>query len=631
MVAGWAEKMSLKSKFQLIFLLVNILLAFLIGFFAYRTSRSNLEHDTYAFLSVINQQKKARIQQWIENGTRQLETLAEMVIVDDENFFDHLLRFRVSSENYDERYQKRILVKYLKPGTESGLFKELFILNVPLGEVVVSTEGKQQGKIYRNRLFFMAGQRETYVENPFYSISIRQPTMLIATPLRDNQGISKAILIGRLNLEVLSDIMEHRTALKKTEDTYLVNEQNFFITEPRFGKKYALRKTVHSEGVNNALEGKNGIDWYNNYRDIPVIGAYIYLHDYKMGLITELDQSEFLEPIIRLQQEVFVIGLFASVIVLAIGWFMGEMVYKPVRQLSSAVEKIRSDNLDFNNPLSGAGEIGLLGQTVESLTLQLRKTLVSRKLLREEIDRRRGVERELQSALVEAKRSNEELEQFAYVASHDLQEPLRMVSSFTQLLAERYKDKLDDKGLHYIHFAVDGAKRMQYLIEDLLDYSRISTRGKDFIEVDMNFVFDQTHHSIGMLISESQAIVTREDLPAVTGDEVQLGQLLQNLLTNGIKFCAREVPRIHVSAESVDGVIRFMVEDNGIGIEEKHKEKVFVIFQRLHSREEYSGTGIGLALCKRIVNRHDGDIWFESEINEGTRFYFTLHGPSTKT
>jgi PAS domain S-box-containing protein len=238
---------------------------------------------------------------------------------------------------------------------------------------------------------------------------------------------------------------------------------------------------------------------------------------------------------------------------------------------------------------------------------------------------RKQAEMEREAAIKALKRSNEDLKQFAYVASHDLQEPLRMVASYTQLLAERYEDQLDEKAHKFIHYAVDGAQRMQILIRDLLAFSRVETRAQAFKPVESHHVLGIAMANLETMIDETGTLVTSGDLPNVQADEPQLTQVFQNLISNGIKFRqASTTPRIHVSAQRIEDRWRFAVQDNGIGIDSKYKERVFVIFQRLHTRHEYPGTGIGLAMCKRIVHRHGGRIWFESTAGKGTTFYFTL-------
>ena len=231
---------------------------------------------------------------------------------------------------------------------------------------------------------------------------------------------------------------------------------------------------------------------------------------------------------------------------------------------------------------------------------------------------------EVLAKITELKRSNEELAQFANIASHDLQEPLRMVASYTQLLARRYRGKLDADADEFIAYAVDGANRMQRLIQDLLAYSRVGTAGGALTEVSSEAALERAIANLHGAIEASGAQITRDPLPAVQADVVQLTQLFQNLVGNGIKYQNGGTPKIHVSALRAGGQWMFSVRDNGIGIDPQYFEKIFGMFQRLHGREEFAGTGIGLAICKKIVDRHGGDITVESQPGQGATFRFTL-------
>jgi len=224
----------------------------------------------------------------------------------------------------------------------------------------------------------------------------------------------------------------------------------------------------------------------------------------------------------------------------------------------------------------------------------------------------------------ELRRSNENLEQFAYVASHDLQEPLRMMASYSELLERRYKGKLDSDADEFIAYIVDGAKRLQRLINDLLTYSRLGRTGKTMSELDCNSILGRVLSSMKTATEESGAIVTNDPLPTLTGNESNFIQLFQNLIGNAVKFRGVEPPRVHIGAKKNGGDWLFSVKDNGIGIEPQYKDRIFLIFQRLHARSEYPGTGIGLSICKKIVETHGGRIWLESESGKGSTFNFTI-------
>jgi PAS domain S-box-containing protein len=252
--------------------------------------------------------------------------------------------------------------------------------------------------------------------------------------------------------------------------------------------------------------------------------------------------------------------------------------------------------------------------------------VVGASIIHHDITERIQAEKEIKRIAADLARSNRDLEQFASVASHDLQEPLRMVIGYLQLIERRYKDKLDADAQQFIAFAVDGATRMSRLVTDLLDFSRVNTRGKQPEPVEMETVLKRALENLQAAIRDSDAQITHDPLPTVQGDASQLVQLMQNLVGNAIKFRSPDRPvRICIGAQKKDDEWVFSVKDEGIGIEPQYAEKIFLIFQRLHSRAEYPGTGIGLAICKKIVERHGGRIWVESQSGQGSTFFFTIN------
>lgn len=321
-----------------------------------------------------------------------------------------------------------------------------------------------------------------------------------------------------------------------------------------------------------------------------------------------------------------------------------DYISKPF-QFEEVLARIES-HLTLRNLQKQLKEQNLLLQEEISSRLAVEKTLHEKNLiLQEEISTRRAVEKALQeqnlllqqeisnrqraeSALLksnqELARSNAELEQFAYVASHDLQAPLATIASYAQLLEKRYKDQLDSQAIKFIGNIVHGCTRMQSLIDDLLEYSRVGRSHKPFELVDCNDAIQQTVANLQGAIRDTEAVVTYSNLPAVVGDISQLVQLFQNLIGNAIKYRRDAPPAVHIAACKQEENWLFSISDNGIGIALQHQERIFQIFQRLHTQREYSGTGIGLAICQKIVQRHGGCIWVESEPGQGSTFHFTL-------
>ncbi|MFI2453980.1 ATP-binding protein [Streptomyces sp. NPDC019539] len=315
--------------------------------------------------------------------------------------------------------------------------------------------------------------------------------------------------------------------------------------------------------------------------------------------------------------------VFAALLVVVLQRAVG----RPLGGLRTAAQRVADGDFEHRIEPGGPAETRHLAAAVEAMRVRVLDALRASQRREELLAQRTAV---LDEQALELRRSNAELEQFAYVASHDLQEPLRKVASFCQLLEKRYGDQLDDRAKQYIDFAVDGAKRMQVLINDLLTYSRVGRLNDARDTVGMDSALDGALANLGTSVEEAGAVVERpDDLPTTTGDPMLLTMLWQNLIGNAVKFRAPDrTPVIRITVEpETDGEVpawHYRVDDNGIGIPEEFAEKVFVIFQRLHGRDVYTGTGIGLALCKKIVEHHGGRIWIDTERTEGTRIHFTL-------
>jgi signal transduction histidine kinase len=299
-----------------------------------------------------------------------------------------------------------------------------------------------------------------------------------------------------------------------------------------------------------------------------------------------------------------------------------------------ALKVLRSEGLDIplvlvSGALGDVTAVECIRQGATDYVLKdglARLPEVVRRALREKEDRslRRRMEQDLAKKVEELARSNADLEQFAYVASHDLQEPLRMVAAYTQLLSERYSGRLDENADKFIGYAREGALRMQVLIQDLLAFSRVGRKEDGSVSVDCNAVIEEVRQILASAIQESGAVITSANLPTVWADRTQMVQVFQNLIGNAIKFRGNHPPEISVRVEKQNDRWLFSVSDNGIGIAPEYAENIFVVFQRLHARTEYPGNGIGLAICKKIVERGGGKIWVESQAGAGSSFRFTL-------
>jgi len=857
----------LAAKLTVFFLLISLCPVLAVGYFSYVNGQSTIEAQTIDQLRSINHLKREELNHWLKEKPRLLEIFAQGYFFTE--IFPSILASHDDADLSQLKEERDIVQRRLKPFALEGSFFEIFILDQRNGEVLLSTDERQAGKHKNHQPYFRQGRNGTFIQKPYYSDSLQRPVITAATPIRDRYGDAVAVLAGRLDLESLSRIIGMRTSRSASEDTYLVNGSEFFITEPRFGDGYALKKTVNTAGVRAALEKRAGQGFYDDYRGVPVIGVYQWLSDWNLGIITEIDQEEAFRPIYGLRSTIFLVGLGTALLAGLAGLAMGRTIVHPIRRLMESTEMLGRGNLQTPVPSMGKAEIGELSKSFEQMRIRLNESLVSRDALMLEVaehektmaaltaekefseriinsmpgifylfdaslrfhewndnletvtgysheeissispielfpqgerkrisrgieqvfekgsleaettiltktgreipyyltgyrvtvagkhflvgtgidiaDRKRAeqsvlrdrerllalldgindliyvadpvtyellhlnaaaqatsgedaigkpcyealqgraepcpfctndkilgehrgqsyvwefrnetnrrwyqcadkaiqwvdgrvvrfeiatditpikaVQQELTSRTQDLERSNRELEQFAYVASHDLQEPLRMVASYTQLLARRYEGQLDAKADRYIGYAVEGAKRMQVLVNDLLTLSRVGTRGKPFEETDCEVLINHVLRNMERIVEETGAVVTVGPMPKIKGDAGQLTQVFQNLLENAIKFRGETPPNVDISSWETEEAWVFEVSDNGIGIDPRYHERIFLVFQRLHERERYPGSGIGLSIAKKIVERHGGEIRVESAENAGSRFIFTI-------
>jgi signal transduction histidine kinase len=434
-------------------------------------------------------------------------------------------------------------------------------------------------------------KNEPYVSDFFLiEASPRRYLFVIAVPFRNNSGKVSGILV-----------------LQPKED-YLKN----VLAEMRIGKSFIYAVDRHG---NLIYHPEYRLDRIVDFSKIPAVDKV------KRGVA---GAEQGLDPIYNEP----IISTFRPM-----RWGWGLVMQRPVKEVFQRAREIAVGLVILAAAFLALGGItaykgaGLLFSS-HRLALELREKeayeRVMKEKLRTELGEHLRTGKKLAKTLAELERSNRELEQYAYVASHDLQEPLRKIASFIGLLEKRYKDSFDEEGVNYLHYIVDGAKRMQTLINDLLAYSRLGTQGKPFLQTDFNEVLVRVLTDMDKSIKESGAEVTYDKLPTLLADGQQIGQVFQNLIGNAIRFCRETRPRVHIAARRDGDEWTFSVRDNGIGIKKDFFNRIFVMFQRLHTQTEYPGTGIGLAVCKKIIERHGGNIWVESELGRGTIFYFRI-------
>lgn len=530
-------------------------------------------------------------------------------------------QLRQTLENYtrDPRpeYQARMNQILLDTKASATSFRELHVFTLD-DVIAASTSSGEIGVNYSGEEFLLRGRVGNTVDI-FYFDELSRLGVYLSGPLLFNNTLV-GVLVIESDVERFLSLTGQYTGLGVTGETQLAErDQNGnarFLTPTRFDPYAALNRTIPTEDedspmIQALLRREQLLSGVIDYRGQRTLAATRYLPETDWGLVVKIDEAEAFAPIDRLRDSLIIMGLLASVSIALVSIYVGRSITKPILELTNTASRISQGELSKRVNVSSKDEIGTLAQAFNRM---------AEGLIAANVDLERRV-RERTAALA---RSNADLEQFAYIASHDLQEPLRMVASYTQLLVKRYRGRFDADADEFIHYAADGAIRMQRMIDDLLSYSRVGTKGKNFIPTDTQLILNQALLNLQAAIQESGAVITHNELPTVVADDSQLLQVFQNLIGNAIKFRHEAAPGIHVAAEEKGNEWIFSIQDNGIGIDPTQRDRLFVMFRRLHSSSQYPGSGIGLAICRRIVERHGGRIWVDSELGKGSTFRFTI-------
>ena len=493
-----------------------------------------------------------------------------------------------------------------------NVFEELFLVNEHGRELAYASRTElsligNHRDVIENGVFRLASETgEVTYSDIQINRTTGEPVITVAVPrVRIRDSSITHVMIAVIRFKSMWDIVAEFSSLSSTT-VYIVDSANRVIahSNPSIvlgGQSYDIPE----------IDGSH--DGISDTRVI-LVSVPLKLGNVTLRVVAETPVAQAMSFTYQTLIIIGIFSLFALIVAGVSGFFFIRKFIQPIQVLSSTADAITHGEVEKRVPVLRNDEIGVLGRAFNEMTERLQKTIAALKQRVEERDK----------AIQELHRSNEELEQFAYVASHDLQEPLRKITSFIELFVRKYSGEVDKKADTYIQHIVEGTKRMQQLITDLLEYSRIGRSKTQLVRVGVREIVNQVLLHLEFAISQNNAVVILDRLPHVVTNPLRLGQLFQNLMANAIKFRSEESPVIRISAERKNDEWLFTVKDNGIGIEKKYLEQIFGIFQRLHPRSAYPGTGIGLAVCKKIVEYLGGRIWVVSTPEAGSAFSFTL-------
>jgi signal transduction histidine kinase len=449
-----------------------------------------------------------------------------------------------------------------------------------------------------------------------YSDVLKKNIMFVAAPVHAANGALTGIMALEINEKDIHKLAANYIGLEKTGDTVIATRKGnevVFLTDIRDEPGGALKRKLIIGAklgmpIQNAVLGKSGSGLAIDYRGLPVLAVWRYIPELDWGIEVKIQANEAFRSLDNLRFILFLVLLVSIIMSFAGTVWVARRISGPITNLTSAANDVAAGRTTKTIKVESNDELGILAGAFNKMERDINEAIGS-----------------LNKKADELQRANTDLEQFFYMSSHDLQEPLRTIDGYLQMIKHRAKDKLDPETVEFIDVSVAAARGMTALIRDLLEYSRVGKTAAKKSNVKFKEVIDAACFNLKGAIESSGASVTcGGEMPAVNADFSLMVSLMQNLISNAIKYRGTAPPVVEITAEQKDGYYFFMVKDNGIGIDPKYFEKLFIVFQRLYTRDEYEGTGVGLAICKKIVEQHNGKIWVESEPGKGARFYFSL-------
>ncbi len=620
--------MTIKQRLLIGFLAVSLIPIFMIGFIPFSSARKALEQAQISSLESIADLKVNKIEAFFHERAGDIKTAQ-----DDFNIKTNLpvlTRFADHRTHPDYISAKQMLDGQLQTFQKVNGYLDVLLVS-PEGRIVYVTNEQHRAADVGNMLpdpdnkTFEEGQKGIYFSDIFINkVDGNRFGMFVTAPVHDFDGS----LIGMIALEVAMDsiyrFIQETTGLGQTGETLVglrVGHEALFLNPLRHDQNAALKRrvTIGSQTaipIQKAVEGQNGSGRSIDYRGEEIIAVWRAIPSMNWGMVAKIDIKEAFASVDDLRRLTLGIALMTLLLVVFVARATARSIARPIRVLQQGVETLGNGDLSFKVGTDAKDEVGQLSRAFDQMVGDL-------KVLNLKLEKRAD----------ELARSNEDLEQFTSIASHDLQEPLRKMRSFSSILKEDYSGSLDGEGLGFLDRIQHSSDRMKRLIDDLLSLSRVTTKAKSFQSTDLKKVAEEVIDDIDDLISRSNGHVEIGDLPTIEADRTQMYHLIQNLIGNGLKYRQKnQAPEISVeNVPGKNGNVEIRVKDNGIGFDEKYLDRIFKPFQRLHGRKDYEGSGIGLAICEKIVRRHEGEMTAQSSPGQGATFIVKLpRHPSRK-